>query len=472
MGFILAAVGSAVGLGNIWRFPWMAGTNGGSAFLLVYLLVVVAVGVPSLLAAFVLGRRAGSNPVGAFRSLSGSNGWGGVGVGMVIASAVLLSFYSVVGGWVARYTLDSVVALGGGAAAYAGNPGAYFGSISFGVEALLFHLVFLGLSAAIVAGGIRGGIEMATKWMMPAIALLLVGLAAWASTQPNAGAGYEFLLGFNASYIRENFFAVLGPAAGQALFTLSLGAGTMITYASYLGEDRSLPADATTIAVLNTGVGVLTGLVVFPLLFSLGISPDSTGTGPGALFIGLAGAFTRLPVGEFVALAFFFVVLLAALSSSISILEMPVSYLVDEHGVERRRATAAMFGLIAVSGSVTALQPALFGFVAGTLVNILLTLGIAATLLFVGWVLGREAAAEFSTGAGPLATALARPWLLAVGVVLPVFLLFTLFSTLSLPGLLGSLGLSASAGFWATVLLAAAVAAAVAAGLRQPDSVL
>ncbi|RLM31770.1 sodium-dependent transporter, partial [Haloarcula sp. Atlit-120R] len=151
----------------------------------------------------------------------------------------------------------------------------------------------------------------------------------WAATQPNAAAGYAFFLRFDPSVITENFFAILGPAAGQALFTLSLGAGTMITYSSYLGEDRSLPFDGSAIAVLNTSVGVITGLVVFPLLFSQGINPTETGTGPGALFVGLAGAFAQLPAGTLIATAFFGVVTLAALSSSISMLEIPVAFLVD-----------------------------------------------------------------------------------------------------------------------------------------------
>lgn len=471
MGFVLAAVGSAVGLGNLWRFPWMVGTNGGAAFLLAYLLVVVGVGVPGLLAALVVGRRAESSPVGAFRDLSGRRWWGLAGAGMVLTSAVLLSFYSVVVGWVLRYTLEALLALGGGQAPYVADPTGYYAAVGFGGDALLFQLGFLALTAVVVAGGVRGGIETATTWMMPAIAVLLVGLAAWASTRPGAGAGYAFLLQFDASVLREDVFTVLGPAAGQALFTLSLGAGTMITYASYLGEDRSLPADATTIALLNTGVGVLVGLVVFPLLASLGVDPNSTGTGAGALFIGLAGAFASLPGGEVVAAAFFFVVLLAALSSAISILEIPVAFLVDEFGWARRRATVAVGGVLAVSGGALALQPAAFGFVAGTLVNVLLTVGLIATLVFVAWVLGSDALAEVRTGAGAVTDALAEPWLLAVGVALPALLAFTLLSSLAVPAHIESLGFSAAAGFWGTVLLAVALTGGAAAGVHLPGSV-
>jgi NSS family neurotransmitter:Na+ symporter len=297
--------------------------------------------------------------------------------------------------------------------------------------------------------------------MMPAIFVLLVALAGWAATQPDATAGYAFYLSFDLATVEENFFSILGPAAGQALFTLSLGAGTMITYASYLGEDRSLPFDAGSIAVLNTLVGVLAGLVVFPLLFSLGVEPGSPG--PGALFVSIAGAFARLPAGTLIAAVFFGVVALAALSSSISMLEIPVSFLVDEFGLDRRRAVAASLAVFAVTGAANALDAAVFQLFAVTLVDRFLTAGLAAFLLFVGWVLGRDAIEEFRAGAGDVASRLATPWLYAVGVVLPVFLVFTLLT---------GLGLEARVGFWPTVALAVGVGAVAFAGLRSSKSVV
>ncbi|WP_148415266.1 sodium-dependent transporter [Haloferax sp. KTX1] len=463
LGFILAAVGSAVGLGNIWRFPWQTAENGGSAFLVVYLGIVLLVGVPGLLGEFVIGRRAKKSPVGALRDLSGSRTWGVVGAFSVVTGISLLSFYSVVGGWIFRYLLESGAAVVGGNPAYFTNPGQYFGGVSAGVDAALYHLLFLGLTALIVFAGVRKGIELGTKVMMPAVLVLLVGLAAWAATQPNAAAGYAFFLRFDPSVISENFFAILGPAAGQALFTLSLGAGTMITYSSYLDEDRSLPFDGSAIAVLNTAVGVVTGLVVFPLLFSQGINPTETGTGPGALFVGLAGAFSQLPAGTLIATAFFAVVTLAALSSSISMLEIPVAFLVDEYGVSRHRAVAGMTGVVAVTGGVCAFNPGIFGFVAGPLVNVLLTAGLAAFLLFVGWVMGREALEEFAAGAGDFGKSLGTPWLFAVGVVLPLFLVFTLLT---------HFGVDTTIGFWPTVGVAVVASAAAFFGLRQPDSVV
>ncbi|MFB6124028.1 MAG: sodium-dependent transporter [Haloferacaceae archaeon] len=460
VGFILAAMGSAVGLGNIWRFPWMTAENGGGAFLVVYLLVVLAVGVPGLLGEFVIGRRAQRNPSGALRSLSGSNLWGYVGGFSVVTALALLSFYSVVGGWILRYFAVSVGGLAG-SAPYFDAPGVYFNSVAYGAEAVAFHLIFLLSTAALVGGGVRRGIEMGTKVMMPAIVALLVGLAAWAATQPNALAGHAFLLSFDLATLRANFFAVLAPAAGQALFTLSLGAGTMVTYASYLGEDRSLAFDGTVIAVCNTAVGVLAGLVVFPLLFSQGIDPGTGG--PGALFVGIAGAFARLPGGGVLATVFFGVVTLAALSSSISMLEIPVAFLVDEFGLSRRYAVTGLVGVVALTGTVTALVPPVFDFVAGTLVDLMLTAGLTAFLLFTGWVLGRDALVEYRTGAGGLASGLGTPWLFAVGVLIPTFLVFTLLTTF---------GVDARVGFWPTVGVAVVLALVAFVGLRRPESVV
>lgn len=420
IGFILAAVGSAVGLGNIWRFPWLTAQNGGSAFLLVYLVIVLGVGVPGLLASFVIGRRSNRNPVGAFKTLGGGRGWRVLGGLCVLTSIVLVSFYTVVGGWILRYFLESFTGV------YFAQPGAHFDSISFGAQAFFYQVLFLLLTVAVVMAGIRKGIEATTKVITPAVILLLGGLAVWAFYQPNTASGYEFYLAFDGQYLVDNFTAVLSAAAGQALFTLSIGSGTMLTYASYLEEDRSLPADGSIIALLNLGIGILAGLVVFPLLFSFVGSP--TGGGTGALFVSIAGAFATLPGGRLIGATFFLAVLFAALSSSISILEIPVAYLVDEFDYDRPRATSVLFVLILVTGAINAFNGNVFEIVAGPLVDQLLTLGLIGFMLYTAWILEEEAIEEFTTGTGTIARALSSPWRYTIGTVLPLFLLFSFYT--------------------------------------------
>ncbi|CDK39061.1 transporter [Halorubrum sp. AJ67] len=422
VGFVLAAIGSAAGLGNIWRFPWLTADNGGSAFLVMYLLLVVGIGVPGLLAELVLGRRGRQTPVGALRSLIGSR-WGTpLGAFNVVTTVVMLSFYSVVGGWVLRYTLLSP------SGAYFAQPQQYFRHASHGLPAVGFHLLFLAIIGIIVYFGVSRGIERVSKIMLPAVVVLLGGLAVWTATQPNTAAGYAFYLDFDGDYLAAHFFDILGPAAGQALFTLSLGAGAMLTYASYLDDDVSLPRDTLAIAISNTMIGVLAGLVVLPLLISQGIGPGRGG--PGALFVALAAAFSSLPGGTLVATVFFLTVLLAAITSGINLLETPVATLVDNYGMSRRLSTLLVTLLIAVTGSGLALAGPAFRFVSGPVVDVMLTVGLFAFLAIVGWVLRDDAVTEFRTGAGRL-RGLATPWVLAVGWVLPVVVMFSLTTTLT-----------------------------------------
>ncbi|WP_330631483.1 sodium-dependent transporter [Halocatena halophila] len=422
-GFILAAIGSAVGLGNIWRFPWLTADNGGSAFLVAYLVAIFVVGIPGLMVSFVIGRRSKRNPVGAFRTLAGGTHWNILGGLCLVTSLVLLSFYTVVGGWVVRYVLESIT---GG---YFHDPASHFSAIAFGMPAFFFQLVFLFITGAIVTVGVQRGIESTTRLLTPAIVVFLGGLAIWTWIRAPASPGYDFYLGFDGTYFTQNYLSVIGAASGQALFSLSIGSGTMITYASYLGEDRSLLADGSIIAIVNLGIGLLAGLVVFPLLFT--VVGEPTGGGPGALFVSLAGAFGTLPGGRIIGVAFYLTVFFAALSSAISILEMPVAYFVDEHGLSRPTATAVLTALLVVTGGVNAFNESLFDFVAGPLVSQLLTLGLLGFMLYAAWVLGDESTAEFKAGAGPLSDLVATPWRLIVGTLLPLFLLLSILSTLA-----------------------------------------
>ena len=274
LGFILASIGSAVGLGNIWRFPFQTAENGGAAFLAVYLVAVVVIGIPALLAEFVIGRQANINAIEAFDRLD-RPAWTAVGALGVLAGVWTMAYYSVVGGWVIRYVYGSATG------AYFGDlgPAKYFGTISAGPDAVVLHFLFMAITVGIVAFGIEDGIEKATKLMVPSIVVLMIGLAAFGATLEGASEGYSFFLTPDISTIVANYASVVPAAVGQALFSLSLGFSVMITYASYVGKDDNLGVDGASIAFFNTFIGVLAGFVVFPLLFAQGVDVGEAGPG-------------------------------------------------------------------------------------------------------------------------------------------------------------------------------------------------
>ncbi|MFC4359168.1 sodium-dependent transporter [Halobium salinum] len=418
LGFILAAVGSAVGLGNIWQFPFQTATNGGAAFLVVYLLAVLAIGFPAMLAEFVVGRRAERNPIDAFGRLGHGN-WKFAGAIAAFTAFWILSFYSVVGGWVIRYIFGSATG------AYFGAPSEYFGAIAAGPDALALHAVFMALTVGIVAAGVDDGIERATKLMVPSIIVLLVGLGAWAATLPGSGPGYAYYLAPDLGALTTNFWSILPNAVGQAFFTLSLGMGAMITYASYLGEDDSLAGDGVTIVALNTLVGLLAGLVAFPVLFAIGIEPSQSGL--GAAFEMLAGAFGQLPspTGAILGVVFFFTLLLAALSSAISLLEVVTSYVVDNYDYGRPTVAVALGTGIFLLGVPSAFGVSNLGWYNAIAYNLLLPLSVLLLLLFVGWVYADGAIGELRQGS-TLGEGFNRGWLWWIRVVVPVGVLVTL----------------------------------------------
>jgi len=253
-GFILAAVGSAVGLGNIWRFPFQTGQEGGAVFLLVYLAFILVIGIPAVLVEFVLGRRSERNPIDTFDRL-GYAPWKVVGAFAVVGGFVVMSFYAVVAGWILRYTAVSATG------AYFDNPESYFLAVSAGHEAVLFQFLFLAVTVGVVALGIQRGIELAVKALVPALVVLMVGLIVYAGTLDGAGAGYEWYLSPEFGVLADNWRSILPAAMGQAFFTLSLGVGAMITYASYIGEDRNLGVDTGWIVGVDTAIAAMAGLV-------------------------------------------------------------------------------------------------------------------------------------------------------------------------------------------------------------------
>ncbi|RXK51209.1 sodium-dependent transporter [Halorientalis pallida] len=407
LGFIFAAVGSAVGLGNIWRFPFQTAEFGGAAFLFVYLVAVVFIGIPAILSEFVIGRRAQLNAIDAFEKL-GHPSWKVVGALGVFTGFWVLSYYSVIGGWVMRYIVGSL------SGAYFGDPATYFGTVSAGLPALAAHGLFMLVAVGIVAFGVEEGIERATTVMVPAVLVLLVGIAVYAATLPGAGEGYAYFLTPEPGAITANLTSVLPAAVGQALFSLSLGFSVMITYASYVGEDENLGVDGLSIAGFNTGIGVLAGLVVFPLLFAQGVSPETAG--PGAVFVSIPTALADLPVGGILGLVFFLIVLIAALSSAISLLEVLVSYMVDNYGYARRRLATIAGTVIFLLGIPSALKTAWLGWFDGIAVNLFLPLVVFLVVVFVGWVLAGEAVAEIREGTRG-GESLATAWLWTVRTI-------------------------------------------------------
>ncbi|GAB7090730.1 sodium-dependent transporter [Halorubrum luteum] len=421
VGFILAAVGSAVGLGNIWRFPFITGQEGGSAFLLVYLLFIALIGFPALLVEFVIGRRTELNPVGAIREL-GSGLWKHIGWLFVITGFIILAYYSVVAGWFLRYMLIGIT--DGYALAGPEEAGTLFGAVSTGLDSLVFHAVFMAMVIAIIAAGVRSGIEIAVKVMVPLIIALLVGLAAYGFTLDASTQAYAYYLSPEFGVIAENWTSILPAAAGQAFFTLSLGMGVMITYASYLGEDRNLAEDAGVIVGLDTLIAVIVGFVVFPFLFAAGLEPGSGGA--GEIFVSLTSAFSEIPAGRVIGIVFFGMVGIAALSSAISILEVVVSYLIDELDVKRMPASIAVGVAMFLLGIPVTIDLVFLDLLDGLADGVLLVFGALLLAIFVGWVIPDIAREELEQGVGAIG-GLGTVWIWLVRIPIIVVVAVSLY---------------------------------------------
>ena len=399
-GFILAAAGSAIGLGNIWRFPFTAGQNGGGAFVLIYLAFVILIGVPVLLAELSIGRKTERNPVGAFKALVPGSWWPAVGGLGVITGFGILSFYAVIAGWTLAYLYRAIVG-GFGTSLTAAESGAIFSEIVGDPGlAIALTVAFLLLTILVVRGGVSGGIERATKVLMPLLLIILVILAARSLTLPGGMDGVAYLFKPDFSKITVG---VAMSALGQALFSLSLGMGAMITYGSYFPKTENLPFAGASVAFFDTGIAFLAGLIIFPALFAVGVQPDA---GPSLVFIVLPTIFDQLPAGGLFGIAFYFLLAIAALTSTISLLEVVVSYFVDERGWKRNRAAWVLGSVCMVLAIPSALSQggseALTNMVGGGFLNLQniiwgnysLSVGALLLCLFVGWKWGVPMARE------------------------------------------------------------------------------
>jgi len=351
LGFILAAAGSAVGLGNIWKYPHMAGENGGGAFTIVYLICILIVGLPIVIAEFVLGRKTQLSPVGAFEKISPQSNWKWVGMLGVASAFVILSFYGVVGGWTLKYTLISIT---GGFTELSGNPelsGSLFNSFITGSLApVIWQIFFMAFTIFVIVQGVKGGIEKWTKIMMPTILVILIVLMVRGLTLPNGMQALDFLFKPKFEDLTASSIVL---ALGHSFFTLSLGMGTMITYGSYLRRDQNLLSSALWIILLDTMIAMMAGVAIFATVFAMGADP---GAGPGLIFVVLPTIFPKIAGGAVWGTLFFFLLFMAALTSAISILEVITAYFIDEKGWARKKATIIFGSVITIVGAFCSLS--------------------------------------------------------------------------------------------------------------------
>lgn len=417
-GFIMAAAGSAIGLGNLWKFPYLAGKYGGGAFVVVYLIIVLFIGFTIMLGEMTMGRATGLNAIGAYRKLNKKFAW--VGALGVVSGFLILGFYNVVGGWVIKYIIQFI--MGG----VQGDSAAYFGGfISSSVEPVVYALLFAVITALIVWRGISGGIEKASKIMMPALFVLLIVVMIRSITLPGANAGLEYYLKPDFSKLTPE--AIVG-ALGQVFFSLSLGMGCMITYGSYLNKEENLEKDALIVPFMDTSAALLAGFAILPAVFAFGFEP---GAGPGLMFITLPSVFASMPLGSLFGVMFFVLVLFAAITSSISLLEVCCAYVIDEYKWSRTKAT---WGLSIIIFILTVLSSLSQGPLSGFLIfgknffdlldyitaNILMPLGGLMMLIFIGYVWGLDQAAAEITQNGKFVFKLRKFWNIMVKYVGPI----------------------------------------------------
>lgn len=350
MGFILAAAGSAVGLGNVWKFPYITGENGGGLFVLIYLVCIALVGLPILIAEIMLGRSTQKSPVGAFRALSKKGSpWVSVGWLGVLAAFVILSFYSVVAGWAMHYIYLSISGAFDGQSAE--QIGKVFGAVYSDTGLNLgWHVGFMIITMGIVLGGVKGGVERASRILMPLLMVMMIGLLVKAITMEGFGPAADFVFGLHTDKLTS---ASVLEALGHSFFTLSLGMGAMLTYGSYLSRQEDIVASGIIISIFDTGIALLACLVLFPITFSYGMEPSA---GPGLVFASIPIAFSQMPGGQVLSAVFFMLLTFAALTSAISLLEVAAAYFIDERGWSRSKATLTTGGIILALGVPSALS--------------------------------------------------------------------------------------------------------------------
>jgi len=431
IGFIFAAAGSAIGLGNIWRFPYVVGENGGAAFVLIYMVFVVLIGLPYMFAELALGRSSQKNPVGAIDSIKSGSPWKLVGLLGVLTGVGILSFYGVIAGWTFGYIFKAAT----------GNIGEFGDFVSNPVIVLLLFALFMFITTMIVSGGVEGGIERWSKILMPVLFILLVGLIIYSNSLEGSGKGLAF-------YLQPDFSKITGrtmlAALGQAFFSMSLGMGLMITYGSYVSKKENLISSAFFIGLFDTLIAIMAGLIIFPALFAMGESPSA---GPSLVFVVFPKLFTQMP-GGFIVGAFFFILLsVAALTSTISLLEVPVAYMVDEKKVNRKKIVWILAFITYIIGIPSALSqgasnfftdfsilparlssPDFLGHMSFLWGDFSLALGAFLMSIYVGWVWGaKKAALEIESGS-PFFAKSKPVWIFMIRYFIPIVIFMILLN--------------------------------------------
>ena len=428
IGIVLATAGSAVGLGNVWRFPYTAGENGGAAFILIYIGCILLLGIPGMVSEFIVGRHAQANAAKAYDVLSNGHPWKFVGYLGILTSTIILGFYAVVAGWCLQYLWASVTGQISGDAEYVKN---YF--VSFSSDPLkptLWGVAFILITHFVIVRGVRHGIEKASKLLMPILFILLLILVVASCLLPNAINGIRFLLYPDFSKLSSS---VMLEALGQAFFSLSLGTACLCTYASYFSKDTNLLRSATQIAIIDTLIAILSGLMIFPAAFSVGVNPDS---GPSLIFITLPNvfqqAFSAMPVvGYIVSIMFYALLVFAALTSTISMHEIGTAFFTEEFELPRKKSAwilTIVAGIICVccSLSVGAYEGlkvmgfSLMDFCDHLTANFLLPIGAMLACLFVGWYIPKQVVRDEFTNEGTLKGRFFAVYLFTVRIVCPI----------------------------------------------------
>ncbi len=436
LGAILATVGCAVGLGSVWRFPYMLGDNGGAAFLLLYILFTIFLGLPVMITEFFLGRHSRSNTVGAFKKLAPHSAWGWIGYNGILAAFLILSYYSVVSGWTLEYVWQTLSGslYGPHAADYTAG---FQNFASDAFRPILWTAVFVGLTHFVVVSGVDKGIERASKIMMPLLFLILIVMCVRSLTLPGAGEGLRYL--FQPEWGKLTSSVVIS-ALGQAFYTLSLGMGCLITYGSYFSKDTNLPVTACQVTVINTFVAVLAGVMIFPAVFSFNIAPSA---GAELVFITLPNVFEQLPLSFLWSLIFYILLAVAALTSTISLHEVATAYVLEEFHLSRRKAAWLVSIGVFLLGTLSSLS---FGplkdFTIGGLTffealdyltaKIMLPLSGLLTCIFVGVRIDRRVLKAELTNQGSLRFRLFSAYVFFMKYVAPVAIVIVFLNELGL----------------------------------------